>query len=90
MSKNFGLKLKAIRVAEGLTQREMAVRTGISLGTLKNYEAGADQAGLTCINRVLDIEAFQKYTLWLMIGKTCELAGQIAPALSHSGREKTE
>ncbi|UDQ80179.1 helix-turn-helix domain-containing protein [Erwinia rhapontici] len=90
MKRNYGQKLRAIRMAEGLTQPQMAQATGISLGAIKNYETQGVDIGLSIINRILDVERFQKYALWLMIGKTSEAAGQIAPALSHSGSEKTE
>ncbi|RCB84193.1 transcriptional regulator, partial [Escherichia coli] len=31
---------------------------------------------------------FSKYTLWIMTGKSSPEAGQISPALAHSGQEK--
>lgn len=89
MKRNYGQKLRAIRKAEGLTQNELAKAAGLGLSSVKNYEVGTD-VGISIIERILEVERFQKYTLWLMIGKTSEAAGQIAPALSHSGPEKTE
>lgn len=89
MHRNFGQKLKAIRMAEGYTQSAFASMVGIGLGSIKNYETGRE-VGLSIINRVLDIERFQKYTLWLMIDKTSEGAGQISPPLAHTSPAETE
>lgn len=89
MKRQYGEQLRAIRNAEGLTPSAMAEQTGINLITLKKYEAG-HEIELSMIERILFHEQFRKYTLWLMIGKTSETAGQIAPALSHSGREKID
>jgi len=87
---DYGRKLRAIRSAEGLTQQSFSDLTGFGISTVKNYESGQKQAGLSVIKRVLEIETFQKYTLWLMLNKTTEAAGQISPALTHSGPEKTD
>lgn len=87
---DYGRKLRDIRKAEGLTQQSFSDLIGVGISTVKNYESGQKRAGLTIIERLLQIDDFQKYTLWLMIGKTSEPAGQISPALSHSGHEKTE
>jgi len=74
----------------GLTQQSFSDVIGVALSTVKNYESGQKRAGLSMIDRLLKVDNFQKYTLWLMTGKTSESAGQISPALSHSGPEKTE
>jgi len=89
MKRNYGQKLRSIRKAEGMTQAALAEIAGLGLSSVKNYEAGK-VVGLSIIERILEVDNFQKYTLWLMIGKTSEAAGQIAPALSHSGPEKTD
>lgn len=90
MNRDYGQKLRAIRKAEGFTQAALSHQTGIALSSIRNFETGGDSVGLRIIERILEVERFQKYTLWLMIGKTSEAAGQIAPALSHNGPEKTE
>lgn len=36
----FGEKVRSARIAIGITQRELAERTGISLRTIQNYESG--------------------------------------------------
>ncbi|HDZ8321225.1 helix-turn-helix transcriptional regulator [Enterobacter kobei] len=83
-------KLKAIRKAEGLTQTKFSELSGIALGTIKNYESGQKEPGLSVVLRVTNAPLFQKYTLWLMTDKTAPQAGQIAPAFAHSGQEQTE
>lgn len=48
-------KLKALRVARGITQREMVERTGINAGTYSQYEQGVknfDHARIDIILRV--------------------------------------
>lgn len=90
MKRDYGRKIRAIRKAEGFTQAAFSSETGIALSSIRNLETGGVEVGISVINRILDVEHFQKYTLWLMIGKTSEAAGQIAPALSHSGPEKTD
>ncbi|WP_250870405.1 helix-turn-helix transcriptional regulator [Hafnia paralvei] len=88
MSRDYSEKLKAVRKAEGLTQQQFADITGLSLGTIKNYETNQHEAKALTVEKVLDIERLQKYTLWLMTDKTAPEAGQIAPAIAHIGQEK--
>ncbi|HAK8205214.1 TPA: helix-turn-helix transcriptional regulator [Salmonella enterica] len=85
-----GEKLKAIRKAEGMTQKEFAELIGVPFGTIRNYEAGQFDVGLKVIDAVLEIERFEKYMLWLMKGKTNPGLGQIAPPLSPDGFENSE
>lgn len=89
MSIDYRKKLRAMRKAEGMTQASMALLTGISLSSIRNYESGGVDIGLTVIDRVLAVPVFQKYALWLMTNKILPEAGQIAPDLSHYGQEKT-
>ncbi|HBW3236822.1 TPA: helix-turn-helix transcriptional regulator [Klebsiella pneumoniae] len=85
-----GQKLKAIRKAEGLTQKRFCEACGLALGTVKNYEGGYKTPGLQVLMQVTNTTQFQKYTLWLMTDKTAPQAGQIAPALAHIGPESSE
>lgn len=89
MDATFGQKLHTIRTAEDLTQEQFQSLTEICIEKIKSYEAGGE-VGLSVIQHVLSVKQFQKYTLWLMLGKTGISAGQISPALSHSGPEKTD
>lgn len=86
MSRGHSDKLRAIRVAEGLTQPAFAELLGIGLSTVKNYETGQKDAGLAIIDKVANHPRFEKYTLWLMTDKTAPAAGQIAPPLSPDGQ----
>lgn len=87
---NIAQKLRAIRQSEGLTQAKFSEISGIALGTLKNYEGGHQDPRIQVVLQVTNAPQFQKYTLWLMTDKTAPEAGQIAPALAHSGPESTE
>ncbi len=89
-SSSRGEKLKAIRKAEGMTQKEFAELTGVPFGTIRNYEAGQFEVGLKVIDAVLELERFEKYMMWLMKGKTAPELGQIAPPLSPDGSGNSE
>lgn len=82
-------KLRAIRKAEGLTQKKFCEISGIALSTLKNYEGGHKEPGFQVVSQIVNTSSLQKYTLWLMTDKTAPQAGQIAPALAHIGLGST-
>ncbi|WP_439413068.1 helix-turn-helix transcriptional regulator [Enterobacter ludwigii] len=85
MSSSYGKKLREIRLAEGLTQPKFAELTGVSLGTIRNYETGQTEVGLQVLSKVLAHPLFEKYALWLMTDKSAPVAGQISPPLSPDG-----
>lgn len=87
---NLGKKLRAIRKAEGLTQAKFCEISGIALGTVKNYEGGHQDPGITVVMQVTNTPQFEKYTLWLMTDKTAPEAGQVEPAIVHTGQNTTE
>ncbi|EAV5088660.1 helix-turn-helix transcriptional regulator [Salmonella enterica] len=89
MSSSYEKKLREIRKSEGLTQAEFAEVTGVNIGTIKNYESGKREVGLSVVDRVIKSRDFEKYTMWLMTGKTNEAAGQISPSLSPDGQKRT-
>ncbi|EAT6268312.1 helix-turn-helix transcriptional regulator [Citrobacter freundii] len=89
LSNTIEQKLRAVRKAERLTQQALSDMTGISLGTIKNYERGFNSVGLQTVELILSVPQMQKYTLWLMTGKTAPSAGQISPPLSPDGRGST-
>lgn len=91
MSIGFAEKLTQIRKAEGLTQAKLAEETGVSLGSIKNYESGQKEVGLLIVSKFTNHPRFKKYTMWLMSedGETCPEAGQISPALSPNGQDST-
>ncbi|WP_437127747.1 helix-turn-helix domain-containing protein [Rahnella aceris] len=89
MSSSHAEKLKLIRKAEGLTQAAFAEELGLGLSTVKNYETGQREVGLSIIDKVTNHPRFEKYMMWLMSNKTLEIAGQISPALSPNGQDST-
>ncbi|EDY1994267.1 helix-turn-helix transcriptional regulator [Salmonella enterica subsp. enterica serovar Typhimurium] len=88
MSRDYAKKLKAIRNAEKLTQAQFSDVTGVSVGTIGNYESGYKPARIEVVEKVINVERFEKYTMWILHDKTFPLAGQIAPALSLDGTER--
>ncbi|HHF8104478.1 TPA: helix-turn-helix domain-containing protein [Escherichia coli] len=87
MSRNYAEKLRQIRKAEGLTQKDFSELTGVALGTIKKYETGHQPARAEVLESVIEVQMFEKYTLWLMTDKTAPVAGQIAPPLSPDGQD---
>ncbi|MDE1489869.1 helix-turn-helix domain-containing protein [Xenorhabdus bovienii] len=88
MSIDYGKKLREIRKAEKLTQKSMSDITGIALSAIRNYETQDVSVGISIVERVLAVDIFRKYTLWLMTDTTAPEAGQVSPALAHYGPEK--
>lgn len=89
MSMNLGEKIKAIRVAEGLSQSKFCEIMEMSISTLKKYEGGHAEPGGVVLVKITEHPRFEKYALWLMTGKTSEAAGQISPSLSPDGHDDT-
>ncbi|HBC7417590.1 TPA: helix-turn-helix transcriptional regulator [Serratia marcescens] len=89
MSSSHAQKLREIRKAEGLTQAEFSKMLSIALSTVKNYERGGQEVGLSVVDKVANHSRFKKYTTWLMNGDTNEAAGQVSPSLSPDGSEGT-
>ncbi|WP_424141273.1 helix-turn-helix domain-containing protein [Serratia marcescens] len=89
MSSDYAQKLKSIRRAEGLTQKAFSDLVGVPLGSIKNYETGQTEAGLKTIELVVNNPQLKKYTMWLMTGDVAPEIGQISPALSPDGHDRT-
>lgn len=89
LSRSHAEKLKLIRKAEGLTQATFANEVGLGLSTVRNYETGQREVGLSIVDKVINHPRFEKYMMWLMNGKTSEAAGQISPTLSPNGHDDT-
>lgn len=87
LSSSYAEKLKLIRKAEGLIQVAFAKELGLGLSTVRNYETGHREAGLSIIDKVTHHPRFERYALWLMTDKTSKAAGQISPVLSSDGRD---
>ncbi|WP_411170827.1 helix-turn-helix domain-containing protein [Klebsiella michiganensis] len=83
-------KVKAIRVAEELSQAAFCKIIDLPLSTLKKYEANSyEPSGINLI-KITQHERFSKYTLWLMTDKTAPEVGQVSPAIVHTGQNATE
>lgn len=82
MSTDLEKKIKAMRKSEGITQQKMADETGLSLGSIRNFETGFNTVGIQTVEAILMTPRFKKYALWLMTGETAPTAGQISPKLS--------
>ena len=72
--------MKEIRLAEGMTQKQLSELTGISLGTIKNYESGQNTVGLHVVQTILAQKAFRKYTMWVIHDSVEMEEGQIPPS----------
>lgn len=87
---DYSQKLRQIRKAEGLTQKQFAELTGLSITTVKSYEGSKQPARAKIVETVLQVDLFEKYMFWLMKDKTLPAAGQISPALSLDGYVQSE
>lgn len=60
----FAANLKKLRVAKGMTQRELATRSGVSRRALAGYEIGESEPSLKSLIRLADILNVQLDTLF--------------------------
>lgn len=90
LSIDYAQKLRAIRKSEKLTQRVFADLANLSLNTVRGYEAGQKPARSEVMEKVLQVDRFQKYTMWLLHDVVTPQTGQIAPELSHIGSDGSE
>ncbi|CAK1691335.1 Helix-turn-helix transcriptional regulator [Vibrio crassostreae] len=77
-----GKKIKAIRIAEQLTQGEMAQLIDISIGTLRNCEQSRKELKSENLIKITENEHFKKYAYWLVTNETLPESGQISPDFS--------
>ncbi|ECC5186731.1 helix-turn-helix transcriptional regulator [Salmonella enterica] len=87
---DYSKKLRQIREAEGLTQKQFAELTGLAVSTVRSYEGVGQTARAAVVEKVIQVDRFEKYMFWLMKDKTLPSAGQIAPALSLDGYVQSE
>ncbi|WGM18471.1 helix-turn-helix transcriptional regulator (plasmid) [Arsenophonus nasoniae] len=90
LSIDYSKKLRLIRLAERLTQKQFAEIIQISLSTVRNYESNQKVARAEIMEKVIQVKRFEKYSLWLTINKTAPEVGQIEPAFSLSGSIKSK
>ncbi len=82
-------KLEQIRLSEGLNHKQFSELSGIVYRTLSGDGPDVKSAGLEVIMKFLQRPQFTKYTLWFMTDQITPEAGQITPALAHSGQDVT-
>lgn len=82
-------KLKLIRESERLKLKEMSDLTGINYYSYHGYETAKTKMPLEAAIKLFKLPRFRKYQNWFMFDETDPEAGQIAPALAHSGLEIT-
>lgn len=87
MSTSLGKKIRDVRESEGLSRAQFAELTGIAEGAQKFYETDRRALGSEMLLKITQHPRFEKYTLWLMTGKTSEAVGQVSPALSPDGQD---
>ncbi|EFV3689856.1 helix-turn-helix domain-containing protein [Salmonella enterica] len=85
---DYSKKLRQIREAEGLTQKQFAELTGLAVSTVRSYEGVGQTARAAIVEKVIQADRFEKYMFWLLKDKILPQAGQIAPALSLDGAEE--
>lgn len=79
MSLEIGEKIRQIREAEGMSREAFSEATTIPVGTLRGVEGGQHEPSYPVLEKIAGHERLNKYTLWLLSGKTSPLAGQVAP-----------
>ncbi|HBC5824409.1 TPA: helix-turn-helix transcriptional regulator [Escherichia coli] len=88
VSIDYSQRLMRMREAEDLSRRQFSDITGIPLNTIQKYETGHQPARAELVERVLQVDRFKKYALWLMTGQVSPDNGQIAPTpLAGDGSE---
>ncbi|HGS4979223.1 TPA: helix-turn-helix domain-containing protein [Vibrio diabolicus] len=77
-----GKRIRSIRLAEKLTQDEMAQLLEMPLVSLRNYEYEKRSINEENLTKITNHERFKKYAFWLMTGETLPESGQISPDFS--------
>ncbi|OEC82342.1 transcriptional regulator [Photobacterium damselae subsp. damselae] len=79
---DLGKKIKAIRIAEKLSQLQMSEILDIPIGNLRNWEQDRTELKTDNLMKFTKHERFKKYAYWLMTDDTLPESGQIAPDFS--------
>ncbi len=79
---NIGKKIKAVRIAEGLSQPQMAQLIDIPVGSLRNYEQDRKELKTENLMKITKHERFKKYAFWLTTDEVLPESGQVAPDFS--------
>lgn len=83
-------KLKLIRESERLNVKQAADLVGINYVTYHGYESGKAKMSLESAMKFFKHPQFRKYRDWFMFDEVNPNAGQIAPALAHSGQDNMQ
>lgn len=78
--KNFGEKLKELREERNLSQKELAQKTGLSIGSIQGYEQGQYNPKLEAIAKIadaLEVELDNFYDVLLQRGENVSIGGKI-------------
>lgn len=86
----FHEKIKLVRMAEGLSQRQFSQIIDLPLSTLRKYELDSSIPNIQNLMKITKNPRFKKYALWLTTDETAPEVGQIAPPLSLDGCENSE
>jgi transcriptional regulator with XRE-family HTH domain len=78
----FSEKFKLIRKEEKVTQKVFAQDVEIPIKTYEKYEMGVHEPSAAALQKITKHQKYEKYTLWLMTGKTYPEVGQICPTFS--------
>lgn len=89
MSIDIAEKIKLMRESERLNRRQLSELTGVPYSSLSSYETRSKGMSMEAAMKILNHPKFMKYTMWFITGQIVPEAGQIAPALAHSGLDKT-
>ncbi|MBD1582776.1 helix-turn-helix domain-containing protein [Pseudoalteromonas sp. S16_S37] len=79
MSSDISEKLRLIRKSTGLSQQKFSAEIDVPLASYKRYETGANEVGVSVVQKILGYKDFNKYTLWLLNDSTNPSYGQISP-----------
>lgn len=79
-------KIKFIRIAEKLTQKDLANHLGVSIRNIQKYENRVSKVGGEFILKLCN--AFPEYAYWLTTGQTQVEAGHISPEIKISQKEQ--
>ena len=77
-----GKKIKAIRIAEKLSQEEMSQLIDISIGAQRDYEQERRIPKGDFLMKITKNERFKKYAYWLVTDEVLPESGQISPDFS--------
>ncbi len=77
-----GKKIKAIRLAEEMSQPAFSQLIDISIHSLRGYEQETRALTEENLIKITSNQQLEKYAFWLMTGKVLPESGQICPDFS--------